>query len=214
MRAAYDLVSFYGLVIPLTAMMVSIPWSFTIVSFLPLTRPMQPITRSKFSAVKFVSLVASVTVSSLGWDTTWPLRLNVLQAVLADALKDDWMDRAISVPNVIAGCLLAYDAKRVPSPEWIFNYTIWNVAFVYGMGFSALYVFVLFVPLPFAMRDAWLPARAYSLFVVACLRWFKATRVFTPGESFLCKIQDTDDPDRRTRFVLGCVSFLSCAFVY
>lgn len=133
----------------------------------------------------------------------------VCSAVLVSRLW--WMRDGARIESVANG--------RFPFPlphSWILSYTLWNVAFVYDVGFSLSFGLILVSAYVSAVwiqgsSGMWLSARTYSLLVNQWLRGTQPLWIYVPnGESIVTdKEGDNTSRDRYVGLALSVVSLCS-----
>lgn len=186
---------------------------------------------SLFKLVKIISSCVALSVVYYGQETSVSLgtiklvlSVNMFEAVLTDLqIKGRY-----GIFNSIAGIFLIaklWDAQLEPikpmgvflfpiDAQWVIGYTLWNGAFVYGVGFAWSFVLVLMTPLVVSfsileMPASWLGARTYSLVLNQALRGTQAYDIFVPdGNSFVTKKENADEMDQSVRALWGMINLI------
>lgn len=195
-------------------------------------KPMPSSSLDMFKMVKIVSSFGAlllVNFSQLGKQFSVQTIGVVLAVNMVEASFTDLMINPINgLPNCVSGLILVFkllentighhesfssNAGVFQYPLktcWILGYTMWNAAFVYGVGFAWSFVMILITPLFLSASNPtlWLGARTYSLVLNQALRASKACWLFTPGESFVTKPEGSESTDETYRLLIGLVNCL------
>lgn len=191
-----------------------------------------------FKLLKIVSSAIAVVLVNYGQTNKVPdfavnlcLGINILEAVLTDLQ----VQGKYGIPNAMSGLLLVsnlwnHEAGQQTmvkngyflftlSKSWVIGYTLWNGAFVHGVGLSLSFGLILFTPYVVAfwilnMPNVWLSARTYSLVVNQGLRGGQLFWIFVPnGKSAVTDLEgDNTTRNQRVRLIWGTFNLVAIVF--
>lgn len=190
-----------------------------------------------FKTMKIMSSIAALLLVNYGqisrvsdYAISLCLGINMFEAVLTDLS----IQGKYAVPNAISGLLLILrlfgheagqqiahgDLFRFSlSESWVIGYSLWNAAFVYGVGLSLSFGLILFVSYISAfwimgMPDLWLSLRTYSLAINQGLRGSQLIWIFVPDGKSVITDMEGDNITRNQQFRLfwGAINLAIISF--
>ena len=129
-----------------------------------------------FEVVKLVSVIVGVAWMDCGYNGDLLFRINIVEAVISDAIHRRWIE-------VIIGLFLCITRLNIIHA---LIYTAWNIRFSSNGGFSPSTRILLLVPfilMPTWTHQSWLIARSKSLLLHMTMRATHFTWFYTPGKS-------------------------------